>query len=90
MKQKPWRNTDSWLAPHALLSLLSHTLQCCLLGGDTAHSKADPPTSANQESASQICLQTKLMEAVPQSRVPLSRYVLCLCQSDTDTHTNPQ
>ena len=27
LKQRPWRSTDYWLAPHGLLSLLSYSYQ---------------------------------------------------------------
>lgn len=45
LKQTPWRNTASCLAPPGLLRLLSYALQDQLLRGCTTHNILGPPTS---------------------------------------------
>lgn len=57
LKERSWRNTNYWLALHALLSLLSQTTQNHLFRGG-AHNGLSAPTSViNQENALQIYLE---------------------------------
>jgi hypothetical protein len=60
--QRLW-NSLNWLAPHGLLSLLSHTSQDCQPRNSITHSDIELPISTtNKENVLQTCLQANLME----------------------------
>ena len=63
-RQRPWKGTLYWLAPHGLLSLFSYGTQDQLPTGGTIHSELSPSTSLiNQEKAQRSCPQANLIEA---------------------------
>lgn len=78
--QRPWRSANYWLAPHALLGLLSCRTQddqLCL--GCTTHSGLDPPTSImNLKNVPQACLQPLLKEAFFPIEAPSSLTYTCI------------
>ena len=75
-KQRLWRKTAYWLAPHGLLSLLSYTILNHLPRVAPPTVNGGPPTSImNLETALQTGLQASLMEAFSQLRFLLPIYV---------------
>lgn len=73
LKQTPWRNTASCLAPPGLLRLLSYALQDQLPRGCTTHNILGPPSSIISEKKCPTGLpQADLVGASSQFIFPLS------------------